>query len=147
MNNTISRREFLEKSAKTVLSLAAITACGDLFSLKALAKVNIDEVKVGADNLILKVQDLKEREAVNFKYNGKKAILLYNNGEIKAFQNICTHEGGPTKLVGKKLVCQWHGANFDPLTGAALKRPAPVGSHLTSIPLTIKEGKIYISSK
>jgi nitrite reductase/ring-hydroxylating ferredoxin subunit len=70
--------------------------------------------------------------------------LLYNDGEIKAFENICTHKGGPSKLKQDKLVCQWHGAIFEPLTGEALKGPAPKGSKLPAIELEEREGSIYV---
>jgi len=147
MEKQLSRKEFLGLGTKAALSLFAITACGELFSLKALAKVGTDEIAPGPDHFFFSFNDLKQKLAVNFNSNGKKAILLYNNGEVRAFENICTHKGGPNSWVNNQLVCQWHGAIFDPLTGKAIKRPAPGGSALPAIPVEIKDGKVYLAVK
>lgn len=144
MREPISRKEFLKRSALAALSVAGITACGKVLSGPAFAENAADEISVGSDKMLLSVEDLKTRGAVNFMYNGKKSILLYNNGEIRAFENICTHKGGPTKASGDKLVCQWHGAVFDPLTGESQKSPAPKGSRLTAIKLDIKDGRVFL---
>ncbi|OGX19762.1 MAG: hypothetical protein A3K83_07555 [Omnitrophica WOR_2 bacterium RBG_13_44_8b] len=97
----------------------------------------------GEKNFLIKIDELKKLGAVNFEFSGKNSILLYNGGQIRAFENICTHKGGPSKLLDNKLVCEWHGAIFDPLTGEALGRPAPQGSRLKEIKLAIRNGNIY----
>lgn len=147
MEKEMTRKEFLGVGTKAALSLFAITACGDLLSLRAHAKVAADELPLGPNNFLIKVDDLKDRGVANFQYQGRKAILLYNGGEIKAFENICTHKGGPTTLTKGKLVCKWHGAMFEPLTGKALKPPAPSDSSLRAIPLTVQQGNIFLLSK
>lgn len=144
MSEQISRKEFLKRTAMTALSVAGISACGKVLSGPAFAEIAVDEIPVGPDKMLLSVEDLKTRGAANFMYNGKKCILLYNNGEIRAFENICTHKGGPTKLMGDKLVCQWHGATFDPLTGESQKPPAPQGSRLTEVPLEVRDANVYL---
>ena len=144
MDKKISRRDFLRKGASTVLGAVAITACGDLFAMEMFTKKEINEVTSREDNFLIGLDELKIEKAVNFVYKGKKAILLYNDGEIKAFENICTHKAGPVKLENDKLLCQWHGAVFDPITGMALKGPAPSGSRLTPISLREQDGKIYV---
>lgn len=146
MSKKITRKEFLEKSVKTVIAVAGITACGRLLSGEAWGASDADEIKVGADKFLISVEDLKKKHAVTFMYNGKKSILLCLKEEIRAFENICTHKGGPNKLAGNKLLCQWHGATFDPLTGQATKPPAPKGSKLTAIKLEAKDGKIFLVS-
>ena len=70
--------------------------------------------------------------------------MVYNNGNFKAFENICTHKKGPSRLKGGKLVCQWHGAQFDPLTGKAIKGPAPAGSKLNEIKIKNVKGKLFV---
>ncbi len=145
MKEKITRKEFLVRGTNAALAVAGITACGKWLLKDAVAAGKIESVTVGADKLVTRVADLKERAAVNFIYNEKKYILLYNNGEIRAFKNICTHQGGPTKLAGAELVCQWHGAHFNPLTGEATKSPAPKGSKLPPVKLDIKDGKIYLA--
>jgi len=143
MNEKISRLDFLKIGAKTALSIAVVTACGDLLSLGAKAKATVIKAKQGTDGFLTSVAQLKEKTAMNFDYQSKKAILLYNDGEIRAFESICTHKGGPLKSVNDKIVCKWHSATFDPITGAALTAPAPKGSSLKAIKLDIKDGNIY----
>ncbi|MBU2102600.1 MAG: Rieske (2Fe-2S) protein [Candidatus Omnitrophota bacterium] len=146
MDKKISRREFLKKGTQIVAGAVALSACGDLFSMDLFTKRNINEVAAGDDNFVVYLSVLEKDKAVNFMYKEKKAIVLYNGGDVKAFENICTHKGGLTKLVSDKLVCQWHGALFDPVTGIALKGPAPSGSRLPSIPVRVRDEKIYVNA-
>lgn len=48
-------------------------------------------------------------------------IALFNlNGEIKAINAVCPHQGGPLHeggLHGDKVMCPWHGWEFDVNTG------------------------------
>lgn len=143
MDKEISRREFLKQGIKTVVATAVITACGKLI-IGDTEAAKLSPINVGEDNFIIELDELAEHKAVDFIYKGKKSILLYNDGEIRAFENICTHRGGPSKLKNDKLVCQWHGSVFDPLTGEALKGPAPLGSKLTPIEIKENNGKIYV---
>ena len=147
MNKNLTRLEFLKVSAKSFFAPLLLTACGNLISLTGCAAPKAGEVTVDGTNFITDLATLREAKALNFVLAGKRSILLYNDGRIKAFQNICTHEDGPTKLTGSKLVCQWHGATFDPLTGESTGRPAPTGSKLPEIPLEIKGEKIYVARK
>jgi nitrite reductase/ring-hydroxylating ferredoxin subunit len=48
-------------------------------------------------------------------------------GTIHAIDNDCTHDGGPLSegVVNEGcVVCPWHGAEFDLVTGKALTPPA-----------------------
>jgi len=53
---------------------------------------------------------------------GDKTICVANvNGEISAMDNICLHRGGPLGqgvISGAKVVCPWHGWEWDCQTGA-----------------------------
>jgi len=60
---------------------------------------------------------------------GFTGIALFNlDGEIYAFEDMCTHDGGPlvegTVGNGCEVKCPRHGARFDIRTGAALSFPA-----------------------
>ncbi len=145
METKISRRDFLKMGLKVTLAAVAITACGDVLAMGAV-QPKTGEITVGVDNFIIETGALKENKYVNFIFKGKKSILIYNDVNIKAFENICTHKGGPTKLQDDKLVCLWHGAVFDPVTGQALKNPAPPDSKLPEISLREQDGKIYVDA-
>ena len=49
------------------------------------------------------------------------------NGTITAVDNVCLHRGGPLgqgTIENGKLVCPWHGWQWDPVTGEAVHNPA-----------------------
>ncbi len=58
---------------------------------------------------------------------GEKTICIANvNGEYAALDNVCPHRGGPLGqgvIEGDKLVCPWHGWQFDPKSGAVEHAP------------------------
>ena len=59
---------------------------------------------------------------------GGNEIALFNcDGSYYAIDNQCTHVGGPLcegDLEGYKVICPWHGAEFDVKTGSVLGPPA-----------------------
>lgn len=59
---------------------------------------------------------------------GEKTVCVANvNGHICAMDNVCIHRGGPLGqgfLDGDKLVCPWHGWQFNPATGETAHDPA-----------------------
>lgn len=56
------------------------------------------------------------------------------DGGIKAALSICPHLGGPLDLKHDKLVCPWHGAQFDATTGKCLHGPAEIQSKAILLP-------------
>jgi nitrite reductase/ring-hydroxylating ferredoxin subunit len=56
------------------------------------------------------------------------------DGEVKAALSICPHLGGPLELKDGKLVCPWHGAQFDATTGTCLHGPADANSKAMLLP-------------
>ena len=79
-------------------------------------------VKIGA-----KADLPEEGEAQEFTV-GEKVICVANiNGAVCALDNVCLHRGGPLGqgvVVDDKLVCPWHGWQYDPKTGAPVQNPA-----------------------
>jgi nitrite reductase (NADH) small subunit len=58
---------------------------------------------------------------------GDKTICIANvNGEYSAMDNVCLHVGGPLgqgMIENGKVVCPWHGWQYDPKTGEAVHNP------------------------
>jgi len=52
---------------------------------------------------------------------GAKTICIANvNGVFSAMDNVCLHQGGPLGegvILNGKVVCPWHGWEWDPQTG------------------------------
>ena len=87
--------------------------------------------------------EVLEGQQKDINFAGRPAVLIRKDGKIHAYINVCTHLGGPCKLEGDVLHCQWHNAKFDAKTGKALNLPAPPDSKLIRLPIIVKEGKIF----
>jgi nitrite reductase (NADH) small subunit len=59
---------------------------------------------------------------------GEKMVCVANvSGTISAMDNVCLHRGGPLGqgiIDGDKIVCPWHGWQFNAATGEAGHNPA-----------------------
>jgi len=72
-------------------------------------------------------KDLPPRSARAFQVAGRSIAVFNVEGTIHAIDNDCTHDGGPLSegVVNEGcVVCPWHGAEFDLVTGKALTPPA-----------------------
>jgi nitrite reductase (NADH) small subunit len=59
--------------------------------------------------------------------------------------NVCAHRGGPLgqgSVERRKVVCPWHGWEFDPLTGAAAHNPQ---YRVAVYELRVEEDEVLIS--
>lgn len=65
-------------------------------------------------------------EAKEFSCGDKLICVANVNGAISAMDNVCGHRGGPLGqgVIEKgKVVCPWHGWQWDPKTGQAVQNP------------------------
>ena len=74
-----------------------------------------------------------------------KAICVANvNGTISAMDNVCLHRGGPLgqgMIEGDKVVCPWHGWQWDPQTGAAVHNP---NAKVAVYPIKVESGDVMV---
>ncbi len=60
--------------------------------------------------------------------SGRRIAVFNVDGNYYAIDDTCTHRGGPLSMgmvQGTRVICPWHGANFDLITGNVLAPPAP----------------------
>jgi nitrite reductase (NADH) small subunit len=65
-------------------------------------------------------------EAKEFEVDGRPICVANVGGSLCAMDNVCVHRGGPLgqgSVERGKVVCPWHGWEFDPKTGAAAHNP------------------------
>ncbi|HJS99836.1 MAG TPA: Rieske (2Fe-2S) protein [Terriglobales bacterium] len=65
-------------------------------------------------------------EAREFSVGDKVVCVANVNGTISAMDNVCLHRGGPLGqgvIMEDKVVCPWHGWEWDPQTGQAGHNP------------------------
>jgi len=76
---------------------------------------------------------------------GDKVICVANvDGTISALDNVCLHRGGPLGqgvIDRGKLICPWHGWEWNPTTGEATHNPAV---RVPVYPLKIENGVVLI---
>jgi thiosulfate dehydrogenase [quinone] large subunit len=123
----ISRRSTLRGAA--LIALTSIPALFTRESAKAASTniVRLSKLKVGATHSFTTAKQ------------GVPAILFRTKSGVFAYSTICTHQGCTVTYNkgSKRLVCPCHGAQFDPLKGAA-PTSGPAERPLTSIKVAIK---------
>ncbi|MCK9360977.1 Rieske 2Fe-2S domain-containing protein [Patescibacteria group bacterium] len=93
---------------------------------------------------VAKTSDMKENRPVSFHFGPIRGIAFKRGGTCKAYVNRCTHMGGPVDFCHTgTLRCGWHGADFDPDSGAAVEGQAPPGSFLKRIDLVEEDGMLF----
>jgi nitrite reductase (NADH) small subunit len=83
-------------------------------------------------------------EAREFEVGDRMICVANVNGEFAALDNVCPHRGGPLgqgMIEGDKLVCPWHGWQFDPKTGAVAHAP---DQKITTYPLTVEGDDVFV---
>ncbi|MBF0276839.1 MAG: non-heme iron oxygenase ferredoxin subunit [SAR324 cluster bacterium] len=76
---------------------------------------------------------------------GKELALVNLNQNFYALENECTHVGAPLcegAIEGDEIICPWHGARFNILTGEVTEAPAP--ENLETYPVRVNNGDIEI---
>ena len=89
--------------------------------------------------------ELPQKNQANEFPCGNKMICVANvNGTIMAMDNVCLHRGGPLgqgMIEGDKLICPWHGWQYDPKTGQAVHNP---NARVAVYPIKIEGGDVMV---
>lgn len=83
-------------------------------------------------------------EAKEFEIGDKVICVANVNGTISAIDNVCLHMGGPLGqgfVDGEKIVCPWHGWEYDLKSGQLADDPK---SKLAVYPVKIENGDVMI---
>jgi nitrite reductase/ring-hydroxylating ferredoxin subunit len=90
--------------------------------------------------------DVPLGKSKTFVSGGKKILVANVGGTFKAYENFCPHMGGAMRYDGKRLVCGWHGAQFDPTTGDA-KGGVAEGTKLKPMTVVAEGDSLYLESE
>ena len=77
--------------------------------------------------VVAKVSDLRDGEMKEVTVGDTKVLLTRLKGKFHAVGAVCTHYGGPLAegaLSGERVVCPWHQASFNVVTGDLEEPPA-----------------------
>lgn len=76
---------------------------------------------------------------------GGRLVALFNvDGEFRAIDGICAHQGGPLgkgKLAGGIVTCPWHGWQFDVAAGTHCLNPRICQTVFES---KIEDGNVFV---
>lgn len=124
------------------------------------------EKKSTRDISIGKYLELKSEDKIVLNIDGLQVGVYFLDDEIRAWHNVCPHSGGPVcqgrtmpltlqsvdenkKSLGlnysktkQNLVCPWHGAEFDILTG---RHPINTTIRLRALPINIVDGEVILT--
>jgi nitrite reductase (NADH) small subunit len=83
-------------------------------------------------------------EAKEFEISGTTICVANVNGTITAMENHCIHMGGPLGqgyVENGKVVCPWHGWEYDPHTGHLEGDPK---TKLDVYPIKVESGDVLV---
>ena len=83
-----------------------------------------------------------ENQAKEFPCSDKMICVANVNGVITAMENVCLHGPlGQGMIEGGKVVCPWHGWQWDPQTGEATHN---ANAKVAVYPIRIENGEVMI---
>lgn len=89
--------------------------------------------------------ELPGKNAVKeFEAGGKTICVANVNGAITAIDSVCLHMGGPLGegcIEAGRVVCPWHGWEYDPATGQLGDDPK---TRLAVYPIKIENGDVLV---
>lgn len=91
---------------------------------------------------LCKMEEIEAGETKTVDFLGREVLVFEVDGKPKAILNYCMHLGGPMKRENGKLVCEWHGAEFECDTGRRLKGPARPDARLIVLPTRAEDGTL-----
>jgi 3-phenylpropionate/trans-cinnamate dioxygenase ferredoxin component len=80
-----------------------------------------------------------------FDLGGERITIANTAGRLCAFNDECTHDGGPLsegELEGDTVTCPWHFSRFDVCTGEIVDSPAE--EPITVYELKVENGDVYV---
>ncbi len=95
---------------------------------------------------VCKIDELEEGRAKTFDIEGVDICLAKVEGQIYAFDNVCTHDGGilgEGEIEDFQIACPRHGATFDIISGDATRMPAVVG--INTYKVIVEGDEVFIS--
>jgi nitrite reductase (NADH) small subunit len=96
--------------------------------------------------LAAKAGDIAPGAVREVQVNGKAVALANVGGKFYAVDNTCLHRGGPLgqgALNGTKLMCPWHGWEYDVTTGKVGQNPS-VG--VATYPVEIRGDEVFVDA-
>jgi nitrite reductase/ring-hydroxylating ferredoxin subunit len=107
---------------------------------------------------VARLEDLRRGQSVKFRFRRegiqRDGFAALYQGEIIVYENLCRHipisiDYGDNRFFtgdGQHIICQTHGAMYDPKTGLCVRGPCE-GASLFKIPFQLRDGQIWIETE
>lgn len=107
---------------------------------------------------IARVEDLRNKQSVKFKFRregiSRDGFAAIFEGQVIVYENLCRHlpisiDYGDNRFFtgdGKEIICQTHGAIYEPLSGLCVRGPCE-GASLFKVPFEERGGKVWVESE
>lgn len=95
---------------------------------------------------VMAADEVAEGELYGFEIDDEDRVLTRYEGEIYAFNGICTHEYAELvegEVDDGAIWCPLHGSGFDLRTGAVINLPAVVPLDVYDV--RVEDGQVYVS--
>lgn len=144
-DNSVSRREFLNNSAKSLVGATVVAQCGGLLAgcAKSSSSGSGTTLTPDADGMVaMTFAEYPNLETANGSYQIRvqtsravKVINVHNiGGTVKALTAVCPHEGNlVNKWDGTNFTCPSHGSTFN---NAGVVTKSPATSNLSAYTVT-----------
>ena len=97
--------------------------------------------------IVGKTTDIQPGKTKKVSIDGKEILIIADsNGKYLAIDDTCTHAGASLsegKLDGCKIICGWHGAEFDCNSGKLEKFPAKIRD-LQAYKTTVESDNVFV---
>jgi cytochrome b6-f complex iron-sulfur subunit len=143
----MNRRDFLKKVIKAFFGLITAVVLSSLVYIYP-SKIRKRELKY---IYIMDEDELPRRGVKRVQFDveldgrvlATRAFIAINDYGLTAFSSVCTHLGCMVSWDNnkKEFLCPCHGGKFD-INGSVIAGPPP--KPLTTLPLEIKDGKVYV---
>lgn len=92
-----------------------------------------------------KISDIAAGRAKSYRAAGRDIIIVNTGDGLRGYVNFCMHMGGKLRCTGAHFECDWHGAQYDCKTGAAVEGVggAPEGAALEKIEIAIEGDELF----
>ena len=95
---------------------------------------------------VARADEIPEGEMKGYSVKGVAVGIAHVDGEFHAFHDCCTHQQyrlTDSFLMGERLTCDWHGAQFDIRTGEVMALPAT--KPLPRFPVEERNGEVWVA--
>ena len=100
-----------------------------------------DEPAAGSGSALAAMDDIPSGGGLVLA-DAKVVLTKADDGTVRAFSSICTHQGCPVSEVADgRISCPCHGSEFDANTGEVVKGPA--SRSLPTVAVAIKDGEVF----